>query len=260
MNLSDYAEQAVLKHCLGIESFPMPTPYVALSTTIAASLETGNMVGEPTGNDYERQPVQFQLIGKIAENTNEIIHTAASDWGILQSVAITDALTGGQVLLWDTLRDIYDNVHTVPVNMNEHKFDTSTIIVSVQESSGSDWLNQRLLKHILGIENFPMPTSHYLAIFKNSEGLQNSEGSWNEITTGDYARQSCSFASNGTLKERVSFPMATAPWDGDAAYLGIMDAENEGHVLFYSEISPQQTVQTGGELYFSEEGISLIVD
>lgn len=252
MNLSDYAEQQILAHCLGLQVFPMPTPYIALSTAGASGLESGTLGGEPSGAlGYERQLTSFQYSDNSVENIEDIIHIATGDWGTLLSMAITDAMTGGHVLFWDVLRDICDNVHTVRINQNEHKFSAGAIKISI-DGNGSDYLNERVLKHLLGMEAFPMPTTLYLAILDKD---------WQEITTGGYVRQPCTFTTEGKLTEEVIFPMATAPWDSEAIYVGIMDAEIDGNALFYSELSPSQVVQTGGELYFKpEDGLILAVD
>jgi hypothetical protein len=252
MNLSDYAEQQILAHCLGLQAFPMPTPYIALSTTSASGLESGTLGGEPSGAlGYERQSASFQYTGNSVENIEDIIHIATGDWGLLLSMAITDAITGGNILFWDALYDIYGIEHTVPINLNEHKFSAGAIKVSI-DGNGSDYLNERVLKHLLGIETFPMPTAHYLAI---------TDKNWKEITTGGYVRQPCTFTIEGKLTDEVIFPMATAPWDNEAIYVGIMDAETDGNALFYSELSPSLVVRTGGELYFkSEDGLILTVD
>lgn len=71
----------------------------------------------------------------------------------------------------------------------------------------------------------------------------------NEITLGSYARQSVSFgsAASGTSANdsTVTFPTATADYDGTVTCLAIMDAASGGNVLFYGALTVPKTVTTG---------------
>jgi hypothetical protein len=71
----------------------------------------------------------------------------------------------------------------------------------------------------------------------------------NEVTLGSYARQSVSFgvASSGTSANdsTVTFPTATADYDGQVTCLAIMDAATSGNVLFYGALTVPKTVTTG---------------
>lgn len=242
MNLSNYAEERILRHCLGLIEFPMPAAvYVALSNIESSELESGDLTGEPDGAGYDRQPVTF-LVDGIAENVEDIIHTATDDWGVLTTVAITDAAVGGNTLL-------YSAMPSIAINQNEHKFPAGALTVSI-EGSCSSYLSEHILRHLLGIEAFPMPTATYLVIM--DKNLQ-------EISGGGYVRQLCTFDTDGRLSEPVFFPLATAPWSSKAYYVGITDAVS--NILFLSSLIPQVEVTTGGELYFkSNDGLILTVN
>lgn len=236
MNLSNYASK-VLWHCLGLIEFPMPTPYVALSKINPPELENGDLTGEPDGAGYERQPATFSVNGSVASNTEDIIHTATGDWGIL-TMAITDADSGGNVLL-------YSAITPTVINQNEYKFPAGSILISVESNSLSEYLSQRVLRHLLGIEAFKMPTATYLAIMDKH---------LNEVSGGGYARQLCTFdivsENSLSLSETVFFPMATSSWSNEACYLAIIDDSN--NILFLNELVPHIDVKTGFELYFTK--------
>jgi len=242
MNLSNYE---ILWHCLGVTEFPMPTPYVALSNIDPSELEDGDLTGEPDGAGYERQPATFSVNGAVASNTEDIIHTATGDWGILLSMAITDAAVDGNMLL-------YSAITPAAINQNEHKFPTGSLTVSIDGGRLSDYLSQRVLQHLLGIEAFPMPTATYLAIM--DKNLQ-------EVSGGGYVRQLCTFdivsENSLALSETVFFPMATSNWSNEACFLAIID--DSDNILFFNELVPHIEIKTGSELYFTEEGLVLSV-
>lgn len=100
MAMSDYLENAIAKHTVGIANFPMPTNvYLALFT--ADPTDTGDLSGEVNAADYTR----LLLNGKINVTSNVISNTqvldfapAANPWGTIGYLAIVDAQTAGNIL------------------------------------------------------------------------------------------------------------------------------------------------------------------
>lgn len=100
-NLSDYAENKLLNHILGVEAFPMPaTVYVALFTSNPTDANTGV---EVTGGGYTRKPIPFakatSTTGTTSNNADVLFPAATASWGTITHIGLYDALTGGN-LLW----------------------------------------------------------------------------------------------------------------------------------------------------------------
>ena len=101
--------------------------------------------------------------------------------------------------------------------------------------------------------------SLYVALFHGTAGSVGSAGTvldnleqgtlTDEITLGSYARQQVGFgsASGGSITNdtTVTFPTATANYDGTVTCLAIMDASTSGNCLYFGELSVSKTVTTG---------------
>lgn len=101
------------------------------------------------------------------------------------------------------------------------------------------------------------PSTLYVALFHGTAGSVGSAGTvldnleqgtlTDEVTTGNYARQTVTFgsASGGSISNdsTVTFPTATANYDGTVTCLAILD--NNSNVLYFGELSVSKTVTTG---------------
>jgi hypothetical protein len=80
-------------------------------------------------------------------------------------------------------------------------------------SAMSDYLELKVLDHVLGTTAYTMPTTVYVGL---STGSFADDNSGTELTGGSYARQSIAFdaAASGTTDNTaaVDFPVATASW------------------------------------------------
>ncbi len=106
MAMTDFLEAALLNHVLNNDAYaPSATLYVALFT--AAPDDTGGGT-EVSGGSYARVAMAagWTLVDLTtrAENTADVLFTqATADWGILNSVAIMSASSGGDMLLHGSL-------------------------------------------------------------------------------------------------------------------------------------------------------------
>lgn len=114
-DLSDYLESELRKHIFRTGSYTKPTNiYIAaiLNASPPTDASTGSTIVEPTGGSYarvQRDPGD----GNWSAGTGSDGHTdnvaeiafpqATADWGIIGYVAICDAASGGNVLLWHAL-------------------------------------------------------------------------------------------------------------------------------------------------------------
>lgn len=103
--LSDYAENAILNALLRNTAYTSPaTVYVGLLTATPSDSAAGT---EVSGNAYARQAVTFGApspAGQVA-NSGVVNFPAAtpSGWGTIVAVAIYDASSGGNMLMWNAL-------------------------------------------------------------------------------------------------------------------------------------------------------------
>lgn len=106
MSLTNSVETSVLTWLLttGTPSPARPTAwYVGLFT--AAPGEAGGGT-EISGNGYARQAVTFTVSGNLATNSAAIEWpTATASWGTITHVAVFDALTSGNMLVYATLAE-----------------------------------------------------------------------------------------------------------------------------------------------------------
>jgi len=154
-------------------------------------------------------------------------------------------------------------------------------------SAASNHLENELLDHVLGgggARAYTAPGTVYVALFSDSSpaaagtalesGTNDTTSSSNwgyyEISNGNYARQSVTFANagattTGTIESdvTVSFPVATADYETDGStgnvvtHLAIMDAATAGNVLFYGALSVSKTVSAGDQFTISQSNLSV---
>jgi len=102
--MTDYLEDKLLNHTFRNLAFTPPTTvYLALFT--AAPGETGGGT-EVSGGDYARQAITFGApspSGTIKNSADITFPTATADWGTITHVAIMDAATAGNMLVYGAL-------------------------------------------------------------------------------------------------------------------------------------------------------------
>jgi hypothetical protein len=122
-------------------------------------------------------------------------------------------------------------------------------------NAASNYLENKVLDHVLTATGYTAPSTRYLALFTNTStnAAANLEAGTltDEISTGggtSYARQSITFgaASGGSSSssDTVTFPTAGANW-GTITHVAIMDASTSGNVLFYGAVTTAKEIQTG---------------
>lgn len=104
-NLSDYAENQLMKWLLRTDSVSRPTTwFLALHT--AAPGEAGAVGEIPTSKGYARQAAAFAAVsGGVTSNNAQIEFGPATDnWGKVTHFTIWTAASGGNCLFWGTFR------------------------------------------------------------------------------------------------------------------------------------------------------------
>ncbi len=138
-------------------------------------------------------------------------------------------------------------------------------------SSLSNYLEEKLLKHVLGIESFSSPAKIYLGL---SSTVPLEDGSnWTEISGGGYQRQPLAF--NGAEKKDSSpfgakIASATAAhfgpgpspsgWSYMTLAYGLFDAASGGNLLAFCSSMGGLSVAAGKYAYLAPGGLQIDLD
>jgi len=124
----------------------------------------------------------------------------------------------------------------------------------------TNYLEDKLLDHVLNNTSFTSPTTVYVGLF-TAAPTDTTAGT--EVSGGSYARQvlSVSTASEGvvTSDADVNFPQATGNW-GTIVALGIHDALSSGNLLMYTDLTTSKTIETGDILKVSSGSLTVTLD
>jgi hypothetical protein len=131
--ISDYLSHKLLDHAFMAITYTCPDTYVALATTDILDTDTGSSIDEPSGNGYAREQVNKNGgsaptwdvaagLNASLDNTQTITFTTPSgSWGTITALAIVDAATTGNLLLYEnTVTDQKpDNGDTVQISAGD---------------------------------------------------------------------------------------------------------------------------------------------
>ena len=133
-------------------------------------------------------------------------------------------------------------------------------------SAASNYLENKVLDHVLRNTAYTQPSSLYLALFNNTSGsaAANLEAGTltDEVSTSGtaYIRKTVAFAaaSGGTSASSgtVTFDAATDDW-GTITHIAVMDAETSGNVLFYGAVTTSKTIETGDTFQVSSGNLTI---
>jgi len=102
MSLSDTFETTTLKWLLTADAVTRPTAWYIGLFTVAPSDAGGGT--EVSGGSYARKSVAFTVSGNLATNSAAVeFDVATADWGTITSVAVFDAVSGGNMIAYATL-------------------------------------------------------------------------------------------------------------------------------------------------------------
>jgi hypothetical protein len=133
-------------------------------------------------------------------------------------------------------------------------------------SAASNYLENKVLDHVLTATAYSQPSTRYLALFTNTSGnaATNLEAGTltDEVSTSGsaYGRETVTFAaaSGGTsaTNATVTFDTATANW-GTITHVAVMDAETSGNVLFWGAVTTSKTIETGDTFQVSSGNLTI---
>lgn len=125
--------------------------------------------------------------------------------------------------------------------------------------SKSDYLEAKILDHVLGGTAYTAPATVYAALFSVTPS---DSGGGTELSGNSYARvaitnnttnwpnatgTSPTTKANGTT---ITFPTATGDWSTAVAF-GLFDASSAGNLLIWGALTASKTVQNGDTASFA---------
>lgn len=126
-------------------------------------------------------------------------------------------------------------------------------------SAASDYLENKLLDHVLTSTGYTAPTTRYLGLFTASTGLESNSPSA-EVSGGSYARKAVTFAAassgSSATNATVTFDAATANW-GTITHVAVMDASTSGNVLFWGAVTTSKTIESGDTFQVSSGNLTI---
>ena len=125
--------------------------------------------------------------------------------------------------------------------------------------SASDYLENKILDHILGSSAYTQP-SRFLAL---STATLQDDNSGTELSGNGYARKPITFgtASSGSITNSGAVEFDTATGDqGTISHFGIYDASSGGNLLFHGAFSASKVISTGDVLKVSASALTISLD
>lgn len=127
-------------------------------------------------------------------------------------------------------------------------------------SAMSDYLENKVLDHILGTTAYTMPTNVYVGLATASFADDNSG---TELSGSGYARVSASFnaAASGAADNSaaIEFSAATGSW-GTVSHFGLFDASSAGNLLIHGSFSVAKVIASGDILKISAGDLDISAD
>ena len=124
----------------------------------------------------------------------------------------------------------------------------------------SDYLENKLLDHVLRNVSYTSPTTVYVGLFTADP---TDAGTGTEVSGGSYARQilSVTTATGGivTSSADVTFPQATGSW-GTVSHIGLLDALSSGNLLMHTPLTTSRLIESGDILKISTGNLTASLD
>jgi hypothetical protein len=125
--------------------------------------------------------------------------------------------------------------------------------------SFSNYLENKVLEHVLGGNAYSAPATLYLALFTTNPG---EDGTGTEVSGTSYARQTVAFTvvnNTATNTLAVEFPTAGGSW-GTVSHVGIYDALTSGNLMVYAALSQSKVIETNDVFRVPASDLSVTLD
>lgn len=267
---STYLENELYDHVFRNAAYTSPTTvYAALFGTTAsiANLEAGTLTGEISGNAYARTAITFGApTNGLGSNSAAVTFPAASggSWGTIRYMAIMDASTAGNVLMYTQLdADVTIN------DGNQFQFNTGDIDADFKPAGSemSNFLSNELYDHVLRNAAYTSPTNVYLGMFTSTAttGELDAGTLTNEVANSNaYARLALTATAPtdgaGSNSGDHTFAAASGGNWGTLRFVAVIDGNTHGagNVLCYSQLDADVVINDGNTLQFNSGDLDLI--
>jgi hypothetical protein len=122
----------------------------------------------------------------------------------------------------------------------------------------SDYLENKVLDHILGTTSYTMPDDVYLALYTTTP---TDSTSGTEVAGGSYARKIITFgasssgaATNNTNVDFTLMPTCTVTG------IAVLDALTSGNILVYGALGSSKAVSSGDTLRIASGDLSISIN
>lgn len=127
-------------------------------------------------------------------------------------------------------------------------------------SAMSDYLENKVLDHILATTSYTAPATVYVGL---STGSFADDNSGVELSGSGYGRVAASFgaAASGTASNdaAIEFSAATGDW-GTVSHFGIFDASTSGNLLIHGSFTASKVIATGDILRIQTGDLDVSAD
>ncbi len=264
-----YLENELYDHLFRNAAYTSPiTVYAALfdGTASTALLEAGTLTGEIAGNAYARTAITFgSPTAGLGSNSAAVTFPAASggNWGSVTYMAIMDASTAGNVLMYTALDSV-----VVINDGNQFQFNIGDIDADFKPAGSeiATALSNELYDHVLTNGTYTSPTNVYLAMFTSTAVESELEAStWtNEVGAArGYAHLALtvtapSDGAGSNSGDHTFAVAATTNW-GTLRWVAICDNATlaTGNVLVYTQLDSDVVINIGNTLQFNSGDLDI---
>jgi hypothetical protein len=115
--------------------------------------------------------------------------------------------------------------------------------------SFTDYLEDKILKHVFTNTAYTSPTTVYVGLFTVAPS---DTGGGTEVSGSGYARKSAAFTVSGTStlatnSAAIEFDAATGSW-GTIVAMAVFDALTTGNMLAWADLTTSKSIATGDVL------------
>jgi len=266
---STFLEDELYDHLFRNATYADPAAvYAALFGTTASTalLEAGTLTGEIAGNAYARTAITFGApTAGLGSNSAAVTFPAASggDWGVIRYMAIMDASSAGNVLMYTQL----DSDVTIN-DGNQFQFNIGDIDADFKPASSeiATALSNSLYDHVLRSTPYTSPANVYLAMFTSTAVESELEAStWtNEVgASRGYTHLALTVTAPtdgaGSNSGDHTFSVAVTTNWGTLRWVAICDNATlaTGNVLVYTQLDSDVVINIGNTLQFNNGDLDI---
>ena len=122
----------------------------------------------------------------------------------------------------------------------------------------SNYLENKVLDHILGTTTYTKPSAVYVALYT---AAPNDAGGGTEVSGGSYARQAAAFddAASGATQNTGNIDFVNMP-SSTVVAIGIHDALTSGNLLVWGTLSTSKSLDAGDTLRIATGDLDISLD